>query len=107
MENKEPTPEQIKEFWEWCGFKQGETFTSGMLTGQTHWDYPDGSGDIKLPPIDLNSLFEYAVPKATEKIGRHHTAMLLENWAMAVPYEKEDPALALFWALWAVMKEAK
>ncbi len=44
-----PTDEQIREFWEWCGVTPS---------------YQDIRDYIPtFPPLDLNSLFQYAVPK--------------------------------------------
>ncbi|KKN09105.1 hypothetical protein LCGC14_1050160, partial [marine sediment metagenome] len=57
------------------------------------------------PPIDLNNLFKYAVPKLVDIEGRHRTTLILENWALEVVY-KGDPALALFWAIYPILKEA-
>ncbi len=86
-------------FWEQCGLSADklpcliidcEEERSHALCKDCH---------VLYPPIDLNNLFKYAVPKAIEKIDRHHTAMLLASWAMAVPYKKEDPAQALYQAI--------
>ena len=97
---KEPTEAQIKEFWEWCGFK----FTGG------DWCYaPDRMHHLRRPPtIDLNNLFKYAVPRLMEYYksestpGYYQTANCrMENW-VADWIDSDngyDPALALFWAI--------
>lgn len=54
--DKETSKEQIKEFWEWCGVKPEEKLVYDI----------DGTPYIDhnwLPPIDLNNLFKWAVPK--------------------------------------------
>ena len=117
MENKEPTPEQIREFWEWCGF-----------VGVRHNDIPyttkylvhNGQKFHKCPPVDLDNLFKYAVPKLQgyvitfypQKINPTDKELtfpvsVTPRGCVEHYKEDEDPALALFWALWAVMKEAK
>ena len=58
---KEPTQEQIKEFWEWMGFRYVERTD---LPGYWGWRDPRGYhafGCLEIP--DLNSLFKYAVPR--------------------------------------------
>ena len=60
-----PTDEQIKKFWERCGFWQ-YTIWHGFMGLTSHKEWIDPKGDIygdNLPPIDLNNLFKYAVPK--------------------------------------------
>ncbi len=114
--NKEPTPEQIKEFWEWCGFRVGQ------IGSAVTWYSPTGAIIFGYPPRDLNNLFKYAVPIARKTIKkacnpprnsgrhsydtRHWTRCLFDKWLDEVLIRGKDPAIALFWALWAVMKEA-
>src|SRR3972149_8256793 len=63
MESKQPTPEQIKEFWEWCGLHYNKP------TGGFFWDNDDNlvidlhKGETG---IDLNNLFKYAIPRLNE-----------------------------------------
>ena len=117
-----PTEEQEKKVWGWCGFKQ-------LPVGKWayHWekcirvgnwlkpdnDNPDSS-IAYLPPIDLNSLFEYA--------SQHFISMACGNinepewkgaWAKVITHERETshiweagltPALALFWAIYKVLE---
>lgn len=100
----EPTKEQIKEFWEWCGF--------------TRLEYLDRLWyqrlEVSLPlalPIDLNNLFKYAVPKIWVCDIKLEEGIF---WCVKVAHPElgegkannEDFALALFWALWQV-KENK
>jgi hypothetical protein len=75
---KEPTQEIIKEFWEWCGFhletdgRKGYHWEGGFRFHD--WLTPAGETSESaigkkgmLPPIDLNNLFKWAVPKVLRK----------------------------------------
>ena len=74
------------------------------------WVSPKGNYSIEPPSIDLNSLFQYAVPKVDHYLlcnlqqqgGGHIASVILNN----KDYEglDKDPALALFWALYKVME---
>ncbi len=132
-----PTDEQVKEFWEKCGFKwvNKPTYFHGyMMHGGVqkdgYWKYPKEAGkNSHLPPIDLNNLFKYAVPKS-----KFDTLWIINNldspvpsidycagfsrgkvndvvcWSKELPIEEclspidKDPALALFWAIYEVIK---
>ena len=113
----EPTEEQIKEFWEWCGCVQAQGklrrdfhYKSGQKVGD--WRYPDGSSTQygRLPRIDLNPLFNWAVPKLFWTVGPERWASIMKNWIdeiclMDMLYKLEAEALALFWAIYKVIKE--
>ena len=121
---EQPTQEQIKEFWEWCGFNSRLVWSDPADIGGRHqfkvWDYPDGSGVTQHlsvnPPIDLNNLFKYAVPKCPQfqDLARTNKGWLVTyisgyvdlprigRYPIFDEVEAEDPALALFWALWQV-----
>lgn len=123
-----PTEEQIKEFWERCGFKWRAYASAyvGEVVMKVHdatWVYPDGETHFKLPPIDLNNLFRWAVPKANS-LGWGVGLMPCGNVQDSLWYgdtfniwkevhyresnpKMDDPALALFWAIWKVIKGAK
>ena len=94
-----PSEVEIKEFWEWCG---GLEYS--RLCGKTYeLVMPDGGiVNCRVESVDLNSLFRYAVPKLDE-----HSAPATE-YVMGVfcdaVYRHQDPALALFWAIWEVIK---
>ena len=123
MENKELTQEQIKELWEWCGFKFTPHLSSkgNAYEGTELIEYPDRFKHVvakgeSLEP-DLNNLFKYAVPmppsynpdirliqSITFDYGR---CSIIDVMGEEYVGESQDPALALYWALWAVMKEAK
>lgn len=109
-----PTEEQIKEFWEWCGWhiKEEASYSSFFGSNQVTIYYmsPDGVGEESLPPIDLNSLFKYAVPKFFEECGEVELATVLDRWIEDIlrgitSYDYKEVALALFWALYKVMEE--
>ena len=104
------TRERIQKFWEWCGLsKRGG-----------YWWY-DSSGKhltSEVPPIDLNNLFKYAVPKLLEREGcevaltkypdeDHWNGCL---WTNVEPFidineEDKDPATALFLAIEKVFND--
>ena len=60
-----PTETEIKEFWEWCGIKYHPQ--RNHFSGEPHYHeeyYADSTGrKIEYPPIDLNSLWKYAIPQ--------------------------------------------
>jgi hypothetical protein len=116
---KEPTQEQIKEFWEWCGFKrlpQGNRYYHFELTTKVmDWQAPTGETMPYLPRIDLNNLFKWAVPKlqqtgrevgiiAREASGFEAKVLHISPQWSSIGRD-EDPALALFWAIYKVIKE--
>lgn len=118
MTDKQPTKEQVRKFWEKCGFKPQPN-----AWGDTYWLYPDKLRTTALPPIDLNNLFKYAVPKMINfhSMGHPFTVSLISGWGewsgdygceITNPTNwkegchssryslafNQDPALALFWA---------
>jgi hypothetical protein len=64
----EITQEELKRFWEWCGFKY-HTYPEHWYLGKieiygTRWITPDGKyALLDVPILNLDNLFEYAVPK--------------------------------------------
>jgi len=125
--NKEPTQEQWVELLEWCGFKFFEPVEGGAIDVL----YPDGSlclssSKMAVPPMDLNILFEYAVPKLCDTDGKDRgsgvqvflrlcdgVGWTVKGWMSSVVagvrianIEGEaTPALALFWAIWQVKED--
>lgn len=104
MADKKPTQEQIKEFWEWCGF----TFTPNFDDPSIIEESRSPIGERLNPPLDLNNLFKYAVPKSINQMKvnweeRHDTILtecgaydnLFRAWWWKIVAD-EDPALALF-----------
>lgn len=104
-----PSENQIREFWEWCGFQFYQPIEGGAI------DVLDPEGNLYLsptklavPPIDLGMLFKYAVPKLEGGIDIQLSKYpdtgwfaYLENQAMTTI--AETPELALFWAIWEVI----
>ena len=111
-----PTEEEIKRFWEWCGFyyrKDKDPLAS-------FWETKDGRAwGYELPRIDLNNLFKYAVPKyIDEKCFTLHIDdieafdYLCADWKEGILKTAENVGkrayklhfdLALFWAIYKVL----
>jgi len=120
-----PTGDQIRKFWEWCGFRRKLSASENPH----YWLAPNAKMPYgnKLPRIDLNNLFIWAVPKLIVKLqgtwsDRSWLPVDVEasftyyaedkEWFCAIieprqSHEElepeasatdEDPALALFWA---------
>lgn len=99
---KEPTKEEVKEFWERCGLVK--QFTSSWYVNEVGGAYVSS----RLPSIDPNNLFKYAVPKIREWIKDDAEFMyLLKCWVVDFVLDEEDPALALFRAIYKAIKEDK
>ena len=120
---KEPTEEEVKRLWEWCGLKEMECHTELMIGGNDSgvaWFYPEATNSyiflsFNVPPIDLNNLFKWAVPKVNSLgwgVGLMPCGPITNplwygdtfNIWKEVHYREsnpkmDDPALALFWAL--------
>ena len=102
VRTSELTEKERQEFWEWCGWK--------WLSSLQCWESPDTTqvrlnkkGIYKMP-IDLNSLFSYAVPKVLDKIGREKLIKLVLDAlckAIELKVKLED---TLFWAIYEVIK---
>lgn len=112
---RQPTEAQAKEFWERYGFSS-KTNTLGWdgakeITETIVTD-PNGLTGLSYPPINLITLFEYAMSevdlwmlwnwkhKGVEGVGASiwQGGKKISEHTMA----GKDPALALFWALWKV-----
>ena len=111
---KEPTQEEIKRLWEWCGFvnvNYDETFFKGW---QGFW----GDELAHIPHLDdvraLGFLFKYAVPKLawwdmwsfedTNIKGKRKEKFIsasaqLKNGQKPQNIIDKNPVLALFWAI--------
>jgi hypothetical protein len=127
--NKEPTQEEIKRFWDWCGFWYDKSQTTGLVM-DIGWRNPDGKvlngcHISYLPSINLNSLFKWAVPKLSlDKMrGKIEFSLYNNKWKCILgDYGSSDwgsgwqtdvfqvefaetPALALFWAINKIIEE--
>jgi len=110
----EPTKEQLKELWEWLGFTH-PTSIRGVKDPSGWWLYPENPtyAQFDAPKINLNNLFKYAVPKlkvVTLTNGfKGWTATINQgemiNGEVKAIGESEDPALALFWAIYKVIRK--
>jgi len=120
----EPTEEQIKELWEWCGLEPIKREDSDEVV---RWDLPNGGFRFYAPDIDLNNLFKWAVPKLTEtyaelrviftygsvmncslyRFGKLYSRKKNFQWIRIGEQSDKDPALALFWAIYKVIKEVE
>ncbi len=123
-----PTENEIKRFWEGYGFKK-QTLEDLPVhfrhEGNLGWRYPFNSlgvADVRknLPDIDLNNLFKYAVPKLGindeviirwSPVSGHRDYMAeVMLWRESGEHKhhcwtiSEDPALALFWAIYKVIE---
>ena len=106
-----------QEFWEWCGLFQGKTQDACTLEWYSAWfaplQTPTGCMEVsrKTPPIDLNNLFKYAVPKLQE--GTEVTVYRYgKGWGCYLEdfhnYKTgETPAQALYKALREINKNEK
>ncbi len=114
----EPTQEQIKEFWEWCGFEEVQYLDKRGKVCGTHWAHPlaIGGGSGSLPVLDLNNLFKYAVPIAIKKLVELNLRYyiwtetkaiyyLFQAWEIEYKSRKRSFEEALFWAIWEVIKQ--
>lgn len=97
-------PSEVKEFWEEYGFLL--EFDDAHYYCYGHWRNPKGDYIIELPPIDLNNLFLYAVPKAIDKIMAEREcssdvayAILFKKWLSNLELDMTHPADSLFRAL--------
>ncbi len=103
-----PTEEQIKKFWEWCGWKRG------VSAGYKTWIYPEGFDaglegayrkyEFYSPDLTLDNLFKYAVPELLVVKAKFEVMHRLHDWLEQVIIYEEDPTKTLFWAIWEVIK---
>ena len=124
-----PTNEQIEEFWEWCGWNWEVSPPNICELGSIRYYHLAGkeSRFDGYPDVDLNNLFRWAVPKMdyaeinydyrqSEVLGKgyketHSDFIYSASVSLDVYDEKHadveniDPALALFWAIYEVIKQ--
>lgn len=122
MSNNEPTQEQIKEFWEKLGARYVPLFHCDTCLHEDapYWLIKGISHRIYLAElmtmVDLNNLFKYAVPKLEREYLHTHiifeqdrtepricAVQILFNNKLVGTGESNNPALALFWAIWEVI----
>lgn len=109
---KQPTEQEWQEILGWCGLEiieQETRFEHQVLYRLSERDTWKPLGSL---PIDLNTLFQYAVPKLEDyhlsSCGGNHEANV---WGKVIGtggfWVDDDPALALFWAIKQVMDSEK
>lgn len=109
-----PTQKQLKDVWQWCGVKTKVTKIPIQGKKRTHME-------TICFPMDLNSLFQYAMPKLQKQWDL--IELIWDVGAWDIHFEKytlpakhfylgkqigetfEDPALALFWAIYKVIEQ--
>jgi len=102
--DRQPTYEELKEFWEWCGFTCHK-----VHQGDSYWEKPNGLAHGSNPPrATLDNLFKYAVPLAVEKLQqRYALTKPAYEWIFAkltgAAVKGEDLGRALFWILREVL----
>ena len=105
-----PTKEQIQWLWEQCGFKELDgKYILPHYKREISQDGLPYNMIIGLPPIDLNNLFKYAVPKLDiERINLYPATK--DRWGCYFDDWYQDhnvantPALALFWAIYKALE---
>lgn len=119
--NKIPTEQQVERLWKWCGFKRLPQGKAGY-----HWEQcakvmnwmPPGSTETyhsmaNLPIIDLENLFQWAVPKLPAYDGIEFWEST-DGWVCHIVLDHagtnetgidKNPALALFWAIYKVFHD--
>ena len=118
MNNTEPTLKQLKEFWEWCGqdvtHKYIQTADTVCKKCRKTLDYNKGYNPLcKAPDLTLDNLFKCAVSKldycaiqfVSESSPTSRAEVRYNKTSSQITSKK--PELALFWAIWKVIKEER
>lgn len=99
--------DNIKEFWEWCGFTvkpiEGEEYLGD------YYFYPDSNRIERYMDFTLDNLFLYALPKLKEmglwveiQATGDHTDVFVSDYNTSEPLSfccRENPAQALYEAI--------
>jgi len=103
-----PTKEQIKELLQWCGIQC--YYKDEANDDIEAWICPpDSEKTVAFYGLTLDFLFKYALPKSFE-LDYKKTYMALLRWItdyanyVGIREADEEPALALFWAIYKVIK---
>jgi len=113
----EPTKEQEREFWQRCGFR----FKLSASESPHYWISSNGHPMKRLPTLNLDSLYKYAVPVLTGKgyiietltysgesrgiQGKSSWAIIKKGGLEVSSYSLLILKYALFWAIWDILKE--
>lgn len=116
----EITQEEIRKFWEWCGWKYKSCYDATTACGlDWGWQPPnitEGNYQTEMPPITLDNLFRYAVSKLQDKGYQIDiTCFECDGFNVGVlnvchitdivsELQDKDPAVALFRAIQEVMR---
>ena len=98
-------PEQTKRLMEWCGFRVKEHILEESPVDKvtvTCLTSPLGERLNGYPPVTLDFLFEFAVPKL--KVEYRNWKSVLHDWVDDMTGETEKDAIALFWLISEVIK---
>lgn len=87
----EPTDKQKREFWGKYGWSKS------YLKATPFVDPHLGHFHTDLPPIDLNNLSRYAIPKLIKEY--HNWKSVLHDWVDGLTGDYEKDALSLYWLL--------
>jgi len=98
-----PTKEQVREFWQWIGWEFSKDGRYYRLNPKA-----SGWGVVKyLPPLDLNNLFKYGLPKVREILGANELSNKLQGWINDVIQCGLDPSSSLFWIIYKILGESE
>ena len=100
-----PTDEQVKKFWEWCGWKKVHSKESWSVGHSTvvydWWINPEGERYLCLPNTTLDNLFKWAVPRLyPSRLSKIELVALVNNAMCDSIEQKTELAVALFWAIY-------
>ena len=101
--NMKPTEEEIKRVWQWCGLWYEQPYWMHKNCEEGNCCFYGEYYQELLKSINLNNLFKYAVPKAKLQLGQRGLRRLLQEWGERIILN-DDPALALFWAIYKVIE---
>jgi len=102
-----PTKEQQQLFIEWCGWEYRRSnpyhFKDNIEAQQRDmaWYHPNSKvGYVNLPTINLDFIFQYAIPKLFATIGEAKAIGILIGWVKSLSKRHSHGYWDLFWAIW-------
>ena len=81
--------DELKDFWEWTGFKYIGGYT-------VMWVDPKGQMADELPALTLDNLFKWAVPRVKADIPELKWAKLFVDWLQDILYDGKEPVTSLY-----------
>lgn len=107
MKDKQPTEEQVKRLWEWCGLVIKRQIIHSTQIGpefegtdfERNYTYNKDGRLVSagVLPVNLNNLFEYAIPRLQKEW--HNWKPVLHDWIEGLTSNYDRATLALFWIL--------